>query len=221
METIGLYGGTFDPIHCGHLQAAAEVRRRTRLDRILFIPSSIPPHKAAGGAAPAADRLRMVELACRRRAGFEASPVEVEARGKSYSILTLRKIKRLRPRARLFFILGIDAFLDIGTWHQYEKVLAECRFLVTGRPGFDLERAAGVLGGRLRGATGPLAEAGRLDAGAPPRFRVILVPIRALDVSSTVVRDRVRRGASLEGLVPRAVAAYIHDRQLYRGRKEP
>jgi nicotinate-nucleotide adenylyltransferase len=221
METIGLYGGTFDPIHCGHLRAAAEVRRRTRLDRILFIPSHIPPHKAAAGTAPAADRLRMVELACRRRAGFEVSPIEVEARGKSYSILTLRKIKRLQPRARLFFIVGIDAFLEIGTWHAYEKVLAECRFLVTGRPGFELERAAGVLGGRLRAVTGPLAGAGSLGAPVPPRFRVILVPIRALDVSSTVVRDRVRRGASLEGLVPRAVAAYIHDHQLYRGRKEP
>jgi len=221
METIGLYGGTFDPIHCGHLRAAAEVRRRTGLDRILFIPSFIPPHKDAGGAAPAADRLRMVELACRRRAGFEVSPVEVEARGKSYSILTLRKIKTLQPRARLFFIVGIDAFLEIGTWHQYEKVLAECRFLVTGRPGFDLDRAAGVLGGRLSGVTGPLAAAGGLDGALPPRFRVTLVPIRALDVSSTVVRDRVRRGASLEGLVPPAVAAYIHDHQLYRGRKEP
>ena len=143
METIGLFGGTFDPIHLGHLRAAAEVRRLARLDRILFIPSYIPPHKAGGGAAPAADRLRMVELACRRRAGFEVSPIEVEARGKSYSIRTLRKIRALSPAARLFFIVGIDAFLDIGTWHEYEKVLAECLFIVTGRPGFELERAAG------------------------------------------------------------------------------
>jgi nicotinate-nucleotide adenylyltransferase len=218
METIGLFGGTFDPIHCGHLRAAAEVRRLTRLDRILFIPSHIPPHKAAGGAAPAADRLRMVEIACRRRAGFEASPIEVEARGPSYSIRTLRRVKRLWPRSRAFFLVGVDAFVEIGTWHAYAKVLAECLFLVTGRPGCDLERARDVLGGRLRGVTGPLAEAGRLDAPAPPRFRVILAPIRALDVSSTLVRERARRGASLEGLVPRAVASYIRAHQLYRGR---
>jgi len=221
METIGLFGGTFDPIHLGHLRAAAEVRRLARLDRILFIPSYIPPHKTAGGAALAADRLRMVELACRRRAGFEVSPIEVEARGTSYSILTLRRIRALYPGARLFFIAGIDAFLDIGTWHEYEKVLAQCLFLVTGRPGFDLERARGVLGGRLRGTIGPLAGAGSLGGPAPPRFRIILVPIRALDVSSTDVRARARRGASLEGLVPRAVAAYIRERQIYRGRKEP
>jgi nicotinate-nucleotide adenylyltransferase len=218
METIGLFGGTFDPIHCGHLRAAAEVRRLARLDRILFIPSSLPPHKAAGGAAPAEDRLRMVEIACRRRAGFEASPLEIEARGPSYSIRTVRRVKRLWPRSRAFFIVGADAFLEIGTWHEYEKVLRECVFLVTGRPGYRLERARDVLGGRLRGATGSLAEAGRLDAPSATRFRVLLVPIRALDVSSTLVRERVRRGASLEGLVPRAVAAYIRTRQLYRGR---
>ena len=218
METIGLFGGTFDPIHLGHLRAAAEVRRRTRLDRILFIPSYRPPHKATGGTAPAADRLRMVEIACRRRAGVEASPIEVEVRGKSYSIRTLRRVRRLRPKARLFFIVGIDAFLDIGTWHEYEKVLAECFFLVTGRPGFDLERARDVLGGRLRSSIGTLEEAGDLAGAAPPRSRVILTGIRPLDVSSTAVRDRVRRGRSLEGLVPRGVAAYIREHQLYRGR---
>lgn len=218
MKTIGLFGGTFDPIHCGHLRAAAEVRRRAGLDRILFIPSHIPPHKAAGGAAPAADRLRMVEIACRRRAGFEVSPIEVESRGPSYSLRTVRKIKRLFPGTRVFFIVGVDAYLDIGTWHEYEKVLDECRFLVTGRPGFALERAGDVLGGRLGARTGPLAAAGPLGAAAPPRFRVILVPIRALDVSSTLVRDRVRRGAPLAGLVPGPVAAYIRAHQLYRGR---
>lgn len=218
METIGLFGGTFDPVHLGHLRAAAEVRRLARLDRILFIPSYIPPHKAAGGAAPAADRLRMVEIACRRRKGFEVSPIEMAARGKSYSILTLRKLKAAFPGARLFFIVGVDAFLDIGTWHEYERVLAECLFLVTGRPGFELERAGDVLGGCLRGTIGPLAEAGPLAGPVPPRFRIILVPIRALDVSSTAIRDRVRRGASLEGLVPRPVAGYIRERQLYRGR---
>lgn len=218
METIGLFGGTFDPIHSGHLRAAAEVRRKVGLDRILFIPSYLPPHKSGGASAPAADRLRMVELACLRRAGFEASAVEVEAREKSYSILTLRRIRALRPEARLFFILGVDAFLEIGTWREYEKVVAECHFIVMGRPGFDLERANGVLGGGLRGSMGPLEAAGDLAGAAPPRLRVVLLPIRAVDVSSTVVRERVRRGLSVEGLVPRSVAAYIREHQLYRGR---
>lgn len=218
METIGLLGGTFDPIHLGHLRAAAEVRSKVGLDRILFIPSYLPPHKSGGAAAPAADRLRMVELACRRRRGFEASAVEVEAREKSYSILTLRRVRALLPESRLFFILGVDAFLEIGTWREYEKVVAECHFIVIGRPGFGLERAAGVLGGGLRGSMGPLEAAGDLAGTAPPRLRVVLLPIRAIDVSSTVVRERVRRGLPVDGLVPRAVAAYIRERQLYRGR---
>jgi nicotinate-nucleotide adenylyltransferase len=218
METIGLFGGTFDPVHCGHLKAASEVRRRAGLDRVLFIPSYRPPHKAALGAASPADRLRMVELAVRRRAGCEVSPIEIEARGKSYSIRTLRRVRALYPRARLFFILGIDAFLDIGTWHLYEKVLAESLFLVTARPGFDLERARDVLDGRLRDAIGPLAGAGPLDGRVPPRYRALLVPIRAVAVSSTEVRERARRGRSLEGLVPPAVDAYIRQHQLYRGR---
>ncbi len=221
METIGLFGGTFDPIHLGHLRAAAEVRRRTRLTRILFIPSYLPPHKAKGTAASPDDRLRMVELACRRRVGFEASPLEVEAREKSYSILTLRKVRALAPRSRLFFILGVDAFLDIGTWREYEKVLRECYFIVTGRPGFDLERAREVLGGRLRDDIGPLASPGSLSGTASPPTRVVLLPIGALDVSSTKIRAKVRRGEPVEGLVPRAVAAYIREHRLYRGRQEP
>jgi nicotinate-nucleotide adenylyltransferase len=218
METIGLFGGTFDPIHLGHLRAAAEVRRKTGLDRVLFIPSYRPPHKAAGAVASAADRLRMVELACRRRAGFEASGIEVRAREKSYSILTLRKIRAQAPRARLFFILGVDAFLDIGTWHQYRRVLAECLFIVTGRPGFGLDRARDVLGGSLRGAIAGYPAGQRAGGRLPSASRVFLLPIHALDVSSTEIRDRVGRGRSIDRLVPRSVAAYIRDHKLYRGR---
>jgi nicotinate-nucleotide adenylyltransferase len=218
MEMIGLFGGTFDPIHLGHLRAAAEVRRRARLDRVLFIPSYLPPHKKAGAVASAADRLRMVELACRWRKGFEASPVEVEAGEKSYSILTLRKIRALSPDARLFFILGVDAFLDIGTWREYQRVLQECFFIVMGRPGFELDRARDVLDGKLRDSIGPLVTGEGAAGPLPPRTRIFLLPIRALDISSTAIRERVRRGETLDGLVPGAVDAYIREHQLYRGR---
>jgi nicotinate-nucleotide adenylyltransferase len=218
METIGLFGGTFDPIHLGHLRAAAEVRRRARLDRVLFIPSYLPPHKRGGAVAPAADRLRMVRLACRGRAGLEASSIEVDAGEKSYSILTLRKFRTLAPGARLFFILGVDAFLDIGTWREYHRVIEECYFIVMGRPGFDLDRARDVLGGTLRDMTGPLATREGAAGPLPPATRIFLLPIRALDVSSTEIRDRARRGRSLDGFVPKPVAAYIREHQLYRGR---
>jgi nicotinate-nucleotide adenylyltransferase len=218
MEMIGLFGGTFDPIHLGHLRAAAEVRRRARLDRVVFIPSYLPPHKKSGAVASAADRLRMVELACRWRKGFEASSVEVEAGEKSYSILTLRKIRALSPDARLFFILGVDAFLDIGTWREYQRVLQECFFIVMGRPGFELDRARDVLDGKLRDSIGPLVTGEGAAGPLPPRTRIFLLPIRALDISSTAIRERVRRGETLDGLVPGAVDAYIREHQLYRGR---
>jgi nicotinate-nucleotide adenylyltransferase len=218
METIGLFGGTFDPIHLGHLRAAAEVRRRARLDRVLFIPSYLPPHKKSGAVASAADRFRMVELACRWRKGFEASPVEVEAGERSYSILTLRKLRAFSPDARLFFILGVDAFLDIGTWREYHRVLEECFFIVMGRPGFELDRARDVLDGKLRDSIGPLVTGEGAAGPLPPRTRIFLLPIRALDISSTAIRERVRRGETLDGLVPGAVDAYIREHQLYRGR---
>ncbi|MBE3110212.1 MAG: nicotinate-nucleotide adenylyltransferase [Acidobacteria bacterium] len=218
METIGLFGGTFDPIHLGHLRAAAEVRRRARLDRVLFIPSYLPPHKKSGAVASASDRLRMVGLACRGHKGFKASAVEVEAGEKSYSILTLRKIRALSPDARLFFILGVDAFLDIGTWREYQRVLQECFFIIMGRPGFELDRARDVLNGKLRDSIGPLVTGEGAAGPLPPQTRIFLLPIRALDISSTAIRERVRRGETLDGLVPGAVDAYIREHQLYRGR---
>jgi nicotinate-nucleotide adenylyltransferase len=217
-ERIGLFGGTFNPIHLGHLRAAADVQDAFRLDRALFVPSYIPPHKESAGVASAADRFRMVELACLGHPGFEASSIEVEARETSYSILTLARIKGLYPGALVFFILGVDAFLEIGTWREYERVLQECLFVVTGRPGNDLESAAGVLGGRLSGRIYRVAEGESPDESLFSRFGVFLLPIKALDISSTDIRSRVRRGENPEGLVPPAVADYIRNHQLYTDR---
>lgn len=217
-ERIGLFGGTFNPIHLGHLRAASDAQAAFRLGRVLFVPSYIPPHKESTGVASAADRFRMVELACLEHPGFEASAIEVEARETSYSILTLSRIKGLYPGAAVFFILGVDAFLEIGTWRQYERVLQECLFVVTGRPGCDLESASGVLGGRLAGRIYRVAEGESPDESLFLRFGVFLLPIKALDISSTDIRSRVRRGESPEGRVPPAVADYIRDHQLYTDR---
>jgi nicotinate-nucleotide adenylyltransferase len=214
-ERIGLFGGTFNPVHLGHIEAAEGVRAAFRLDRILFIPSYIPPHKDSGSIASADDRFRMVELACLGRKAFIPSSVEVDAGKKSYSIMTLSKIKGLYPEAWLFFILGADAFLEIGTWREHERVLDECLFIVTGRPGFDLETAAGVLGGRLRDRICRVPEGGAVDEPLFKRFGVFLLPIKALDISSTDIRGRARKGESLEGLVPASVADYIREHQLY------
>jgi nicotinate-nucleotide adenylyltransferase len=130
----------------------------------------------------------------------------------------MRKVRALSPEARLFFVLGVDAFLDIGTWREYERVLAECLFIVIGRPGYELERARDVLGGRLRERIAPAGDGQGLAGRLPPGAGVFLMPIEAIDVSSTEVRERARRGRSLDGLVPEAVERYIRDHQLYKGR---
>jgi nicotinate-nucleotide adenylyltransferase len=218
-ERIGLFGGTFDPIHLGHIRAAREVLEKFALDRILFIPSFIPPHKEREGMAPARDRLRMVELACAGEPRFAASSIEVDAGGRSYSILTLERIRALHPEARIFLILGADAFLEIGTWREHQRVLDEALFIVITRPGARLADAAGAITGPLRSRVRAIAEGETVDETALADHRIFLLPIRALDVSSTEVRRRVRAGEAVAGLVPEAVGDYIRSHELYRDRE--
>lgn len=214
MVSIGLYGGTFNPIHLGHLKAAEAVTEAFELERVLFIPSYIPPHKESREVASAAHRLRMVELALAGRDRFAASDIEVAAGGRSYSIVTVRKIKRLYPDAELFFITGVDAFLEIGTWREHEALLAECRFIVTTRPGWELD-VSGALGGKLGGSISPLIDGIMPGKETRERYRIFPLVIDALNISSTEVRARAGQGLSLAGLVPPAVERYIRENELY------
>lgn len=215
-ERIGLLGGTFNPVHLGHLKAAAEALRRAGLDRILFIPSYIPPHKKTAGIASPKDRFAMVELAVAGHPRFVASAVEIAAREKSYSIVTLGKVKAAYPDAWIFFLLGIDAFLEIETWRSYREVLGKCHFIVMSRPGFRLGQAKSVLDDPYAGWIYSLR--GRMPAGDGllKRFRIFVVPIRALNISSTDIRRRIKQGLPVRRLVPEAVEAYIKKRRLYQ-----
>ena len=216
-ERVGLFGGTFDPVHCGHIRAAEEVCKRFSLDRVLFIPSFIPPHKERAGIAPAHDRLRMVELACREEPRFAASSIEVDAGETSYSILTLERIKRIHPGAWIFFVLGVDAFLEIETWRDHERVLKECLFIVITRPGYRLEQAERIPGGPRGEEVHHVSENEKIGEDLFRTRRIFFLPIPALDISSTEVRRRVARGETIKGLVPEAVEAYIRSHHLYRG----
>lgn len=213
---IALFGGTFDPIHSGHLRSAAVVGRRFELDRILFVPASIPPHKARGDMAAAAERLRMVRLAVADRPGWTASPVEIRAGGPSYSIRTIERMRRRFPRAHLFFITGADAFRDIKTWREWERVLRSCLFIVTTRPGSGLDESVRGLGPSYESRVMDLGRRGRIREEDLAPGRIFLTPIAALPVSSTDIREKARRGLSLRRLVPPAVAAHIEARRLYR-----
>lgn len=212
---IGLFGGTFNPIHNGHLKVALEVSQRFRLDKILFIPCYLPPHKSSRDVASAADRLRMVELAIAPFAQFEASSLEVDRPETSYSIVTLERVKKIYLEAKIYFIVGIDAFLEIKTWREYEKVLASCSFIVVSRPGFHLEQAETVLESYWKERMviiGPERKP-KEEKGEFPQ--IYLFPMDSLDISARDIRGRRQRGESIAGLVPEAVERYIFDKNLY------
>lgn len=202
-ERIGVFGGTFDPIHSGHLAVARAALRRFRLERIYFVPSGLPPHKLRGPGAAYLHRYAMVALACAGEPRFVPSLVEagpdLAGRSRRYSIDTVRRLRLHSPRARLYFILGADQFLTLRTWKSYRALLRLCDFVVATRPGFPLTQA------RLSHIVPGRADATRVD---------LLTAVHA-DISATAVRRRARRGLPLRGLVPPAVETYIRAAGLY------
>jgi nicotinate-nucleotide adenylyltransferase len=218
-ERIGLFGGTFNPIHRGHLKAAEIVQKRLLLDKILFIPSYIPPHKGSGEIASPAHRFKMVELALESYPKFLPSSIEIDAKGKSYSIITLNKIKKLYAEALIFFILGIDAFLEIDTWKEYEKVLNQCFFVVISRPGYEFKKAKELLDRKHQKKIIELSETGRVENELPSSARIFFLPINALDIASTTIRKKIRKGDSIKNLVSGTVEAYIREKKIYHPKK--
>ncbi len=210
---IGLLGGTFDPVHNGHLALARAARRRFRLDRVYFVPCGRPPHKDRPGLSDYLHRFTLTALACAGEPGCVPSLLEAgpdrRGRRRTYSIETVRRLRRcFGPRARLFFLMGVDAFLYLPTWKNFPQLVRLCDFIVAARPGFPWRRARRVLAQVLALRRGR----GRSRAGNPVEF---LPDVRAA-VSATEIRRRARRGRSLRGQVPSAVAVYIEKMGLYR-----
>jgi len=218
-KRIGLFGGTFDPIHCGHVKAVESVQNIFSFDRILFIPSYIPPHKESVDVASAEHRLKMVELALSSFNRFFPSSIEIDARGTSYSIVTLNRIKEMYPQTEVFFLLGIDAFLEIDTWKDYEAVLEQCSFIVMNRPGFRLADAKKILtekyNQRMVEVSGPIEK----EDEELFSHKIYLLSIDTLDISSSEVREKVGKNQSIESLVPENVENYIKERRLYLRKK--
>jgi nicotinate-nucleotide adenylyltransferase len=209
--TLGVLGGTFDPIHNGHIAAGDAAQRALGLDAITLVPSRIPPHRQDPVGASGEHRYAMASLAAAARPGWTATRIELDREGPSYTydtLVELRKDIRLKPdttgSTQIFFILGADAFAEIDTWSRYPAVLDLANFVVVSRPGITLdsvrERASSAFRLRPSGTT-----------------RVILLDVNTPDVSSTEIRQRIRAGDSLAGLVPDPVAAYIHAHRLYVG----
>lgn len=200
-EAVGIMGGTFDPIHFGHLAAAEEARVRFGLSRVIFVPNGDPPHKKAYQVTPAEQRYEMVVLATASNGWFETSRIEVERKGPSYSADTMGAFRQqFGAEARLYFITGFDAIVEMLTWHQPERLAGTCEFIAVTRPGYQ--------GRRLEEA---------LTAELLVRTHTLNVP--GVAISSTEMRQRAAEGLSLRYLTPYPVVRYIADRGLYGGGK--
>ncbi len=218
MKRIGILGGTLDPIHCGHMAAAVAARDALDLSEVLVLPSRIPPHRTVQPLASPFHRFAMASLAVSGVSRFFASDDELRLEGPSYTADTLdRQHARGRPASQIFFITGADAFADIATWKRYPEVLDLANFVVVSRPGHRIDALASrlpALADRMRPLSPGSGDAPDTTAsGATPLIFLLQAPTP--DVSSTVVRERLRRGESVTGLVPPLVAAHIHQHRLY------
>ena len=197
MPEIGLMGGSFNPIHCGHVALARAALESGRVERVLFLPTGNPPHKKEG-LADKFDRLRMVELAVEHEAGMAVCREEIDRDGVIYTVDTLAALKRKMPDCTLTYLIGADKLRALGTWRRVETVIERCKFLVMMREGETREEVI-----RLAGLwTQRGAQIDFLDA-------------RKMDISSTQIREQIQKGLPFERLVPQAVADYIHEHGLY------
>jgi nicotinate-nucleotide adenylyltransferase len=190
---LGVFGGSFNPIHFGHLLAADDVRSQLRLDRVLFIPTWHPPHKR-GPLTPYLHRLAMTRLAIQGEPGFELCPVEESQPGPSYTVDTLRELHSLYPGAALFLVIGSDQYRDVASWHQPDLLTNLARVVVMSRPG--VERPP-------------------LFTGHAPK-RVLFRPIIPVGISAAAIRARLAKGLSVRYMLPVRVAEYVRRHRLYR-----
>jgi len=201
LQRIGIFGGTFDPIHYGHLVLAEGARYECGLDRVIFVPAARPPHKEGESVLPGDYRYEMVSLAIEDNPYFEISPLELQRPGYSYTVDTIRWFLAKYPGVSLSFILGMDALLEIKTWKEAAELVRLCGFIAAVRPGYQVVEGDE----RLQG----------LPAEFWSNLHIIEVP--GLDISSTDLRHRFATGKPVRYLLPPVVEAYIRRQNLYRG----
>ncbi|HEY2385911.1 MAG TPA: nicotinate-nucleotide adenylyltransferase [Candidatus Binatia bacterium] len=208
---MGLFGGTFNPVHCAHLRAAEEAREMCALDRVEFVLAAIPPHKPGAGIASVAHRRRMLELAIAGNPAFAVNTSEVERTGASYSIDTIREAQSHAPETRFTFLVGGDAFAEIESWKRFDEIFAQCDVCVLSRPGSTVARP-------------PIAieHAFRYDSDRRVYVHVSgnalrFVSITPLMISASDIRQRCAEGRSIRYLVPGEVETYVREHGVYAG----
>ncbi|NJD03859.1 MAG: nicotinate-nucleotide adenylyltransferase [Ruminiclostridium sp.] len=201
VKKIGILGGTFNPVHYGHLIVAEAVREDFRLDRVLFIPVGIPPHKSFNEVADARHRYNMVKCAIGSNPNFEASHLEIARLGLTYSIDTLTSLKvSYTEKTDFYFIIGADVVPELITWKDYTRVFKMCSFIAVLRPGND--------GEALKLQIDELTKIHRAN--------IVIARAPQIDISSTVIRERIMSGRTIKYLVPDCVENYILDNGLYK-----
>jgi nicotinate-nucleotide adenylyltransferase len=215
---VGIFGGTFNPIHYGHLRAAEEVREKVQLDKILFIPSGKPPLKIRD-IADAKHRYEMTRRALLKNTHFELSDIECRETRKSYTVKTLKELKRSHPERDLYFILGIDAFLDMPKWWHHEELLTLTHFIIISRPGLqftDLQTSHVV---EMKKSVLRKLDNEEIETSTVKLHRhimVMLLKITPLGISSHEIRSRIRQERSIKYLLPASVESYIIANKLYQ-----
>jgi len=199
-KRIGILGGTFNPIHLGHLLIAQDAMEQMALDRVKFIPSATPPHKTAEVLAGERDRLQMIRLAIRGNDRFELDDIEIRRGGKSYSVDTLMELRRRNPKADFYFIIGADSLGELHLWREAQRLVRLCTFVTVPRPGFEAK---------------PVVDR-RLDAASRKRLRQHVLRGHPCGIASREIRSRVASGRSIRYLVPDAVTEYIRRHGLYQ-----
>lgn len=217
---LGLLGGSFNPVHNGHLTIARQAREALGLDRILFVPTSHPPHKPTGSLAPSQDRYEMVRLAIASDPTLAISDVEIRRQGKSYSIDTIRLLQQeYGAQTQLFFLIGLDAFLDFPSWRDPLTLLTLCRFVILSRPGLSFRSLSTV---PLLPPI-PFTSLADLDAGRISRIEaplgtqgLICLKLPPCPISASDIRSRIRQGLPTANLLPPLVESYILQHHLYQ-----
>jgi nicotinate-nucleotide adenylyltransferase len=192
MRRVGLFGGTFDPPHLGHLALAEWAREQLALDRVVFMPAGTPPHKRARTLSPTTHRLAMTRLATRGNRRFTVSALEADRSGPSFTVETLRELHVRHPGARLYLMMGADSLAEFSSWHKPDEIRKLATLAVAVRPG------------------------ARPRPGGGTRPGIVLLQNPGIELSSSAIRARVRAGRSIRYLVPEPVAAYIARHHLYR-----
>lgn len=211
-----IYGGTFDPVHNGHLEVARRVRELFELDEVIFVPACVPPHKRGAGVSSAFHRFAMLALATQDDERFRISTIELDEPNRPYAVDTVSRLQdRLGSSRRLFFLMGADSWAEIETWREWQTLLRICDLIVVTRPGYQLSERVAVEVVDLRGKTQEEIAAVLDDDNTP---RVFFIDGADMDIAATAMRARARANdwAALQKALPRTVANYIAKYELYQ-----